>query len=157
MDRLKEKIVSFVSTYRWAIVILAAGILLLIPTNKESVVTEKEQPDDPALSQSLTKILEQMDGVGKAKVLLTEKVSTQIIYQTDNLGERVETVIISDAERNQQGLIQYTNSPIYLGAVVVCQGGDDPNVQLKVIEAVSDLTGLSSDKISVLKMKSLEE
>ena len=42
-------------------------------------------------------------------------------------------------------------SPTYRGALVVCQGGDRADVRLAVIEAVSVLTGLSSDRITVAK------
>ena len=41
--------------------------------------------------------------------------------------------------------------PQFQGALVVCTGGDDPAVQLKLVEAVSALTGLGSDKISICK------
>jgi stage III sporulation protein AG len=41
--------------------------------------------------------------------------------------------------------------PAYQGAVIVCQGADNSAVRLAVSEAVSALTGLSSDKISILK------
>jgi len=40
-----------------------------------------------------------------------------------------------------------------MGAVIVCQGADDPQVRLSIVDAVSKVTGLGSDKISVLKMK----
>jgi len=36
---------------------------------------------------------------------------------------------------------------------VVCQGADDPAVRLAVSQAVSSVTGISTDRISVLKMK----
>lgn len=39
------------------------------------------------------------------------------------------------------------------GAVVVCQGADQPGVRLDVTNAVTAYTGLGSDKISVIKMK----
>ena len=39
------------------------------------------------------------------------------------------------------------------GAVVVCQGADQPYVRLDVTNAVAAYTGLGSDKISVIKMK----
>ena len=34
-------------------------------------------------------------------------------------------------------------------ALVVCPGGGDPAVQLRLLEAVSALTGLGSDRISI--------
>ena len=39
----------------------------------------------------------------------------------------------------------------YRGALVVCQGGDRADVKLAVTEAVSALTGLSSDRVTVAK------
>lgn len=41
--------------------------------------------------------------------------------------------------------------PTYQGAVIVCQGADDPAVCLSVTEAVAVLTGLGSEKITVVK------
>ena len=43
--------------------------------------------------------------------------------------------------------------PVYQGALVVCSGGDDPQVKLALYEAVSALTGLRTDKISICKGK----
>ena len=43
--------------------------------------------------------------------------------------------------------------PVYQGAVVVCQGASDSGVHLAVIEAVSVLTGLGSDRITVVQWK----
>jgi stage III sporulation protein AG len=40
-----------------------------------------------------------------------------------------------------------------MGAIVVCQGGDQPTVRLAILDAVSKVTGLGADKISILKMK----
>ena len=39
------------------------------------------------------------------------------------------------------------------GAVVVCEGGGDASVRLKLMEAVSALTGLGTDKIAICKGK----
>ena len=41
----------------------------------------------------------------------------------------------------------------YTGAVILCQGADSATVRLQIVEAVSVYTGLSSNKIMVLKMK----
>ncbi len=38
------------------------------------------------------------------------------------------------------------------GVVVVCQGAEDPAVQLQILRAVTSYTGFASDKITVLKM-----
>ena len=41
----------------------------------------------------------------------------------------------------------------FAGAIVVCQGADNAEVRLRIVEAVSAYTGLGSNRIMVLKMK----
>lgn len=85
----------------------------------------------------------------------------ETVYQSDpqNVNEETgmvnksTTVIITDANRQEAGLVRQKNPQTYLGAIVVCQGGDDPSVCLAIVQAVSDVTGLGADQISVLKMK----
>lgn len=38
------------------------------------------------------------------------------------------------------------------GVLVVCDGAEDPGVQLQILRAVTAYTGFASDKITVLKM-----
>jgi stage III sporulation protein AG len=105
----------------------------------------------------MEQILSRIQGAGTVKVLLSESRGKKVVYQTDQSGSgdnlRIETVIITDADRRQEGLRQTVLAPSYQGAIVVCQGADRAEVRLAIVEAVSDLTGLGADKISVLKMK----
>ena len=99
--------------------------------------------------------------MGKVRVLLTVSQGERTIYvydedtsdTPDSANSRREAVVITDGSRAQSGLVSQVLPPVYLGAVVVCQGGDLPGVRLAVVEAVSAATGLTADKISVLKMK----
>lgn len=146
--------------YRYLIFILLLGIVLMsMPDFRENGNSEEIQPDvqaskeDP--SQLLSDLLSQIEGAGKVRLLLTEAAGERTIYQTDQTGQelQLDTVIITNADRGQQGMVQQVIPPQYQGAVVVCQGADDPNVKLAIVEAVSNATGLSTDRISVLKMK----
>ena len=79
------------------------------------------------------------------------------MYQTDedsaSSGVRSDTVLLNGPDRSQTGLVRQVNPPTYLGAVIVCQGADSASVRLAIVEAVGSVTGLSTDKITVLKMK----
>lgn len=44
-------------------------------------------------------------------------------------------------------------APTYQGAIVVCQGADDPGVKLALVQAVASVTGLGTDQITVVKMR----
>ena len=67
-------------------------------------------------------------------------------------GNRLVTVTVTDAQRNESGLVRQIVSPKYRGAIIVCGGADDPVVCLAIKDAVSNATGLGTDRISVLKM-----
>ena len=167
MDRiaLQEKINMIWSKYKYVLLVLALGIFfMLLPEPKEEVahsplVTAAPAPE--SVSDRLEEILNQIQGVGKVRVMLTESAGAQTVYQTDRDEERtdtstsvrVETVIVSDQNRVQNGLVKSVTPPTYLGAIVVCQGGDQPSVRLAVSQAVSNVTGLGIDRITVLKMK----
>lgn len=149
--------------YRWAVVVLLAGLVLMaMPSEKEEAPSTAELlRQEAGLQQQLEELLSKLQGAGKVKVLLTTAAGEQIHYQTDeDLSEtteskdrRRETVIITSADRSQTGLIERTDPPVYLGAVVLCQGAESPQVKLAVVDAVATATGLTSDKISVWKMK----
>jgi stage III sporulation protein AG len=156
MDILK-KATQYLSKYRYAALIILAGVVLMLlpgrPSERQVSQTTEHVDQQMDLSQELIAILEQIRGVGKVRVLLTVEEGEKLLYQQDIQGDRTQTVILTDSERSENGLIYQTMPPRYRGAVVVCQGADDPLVQLQVIEAVGKLTGLRSDRISVLRMK----
>lgn len=161
----KETVLSLLRRYRYVILVVAVGfVLMTIPSPKKDTVTEQPQPVAAVGSspqEELAEILAHIHGVGKVRVLLTESAGALTLYEIDEdrtegnetSSIRSETVIVTDDNRTQQGLIRQVIPPVYQGAVVVCQGGDIPSVRLAVVEAVAAVTGLTTDKISVLKMK----
>lgn len=165
MEWLKCSQIGIDSLKKYRIVILAVctGLLLLWIPGKEkqpaAVSQEAVMPQD--LETSLRDILSKVHGAGKVEVLLTEKKGAEILYHTDVEVSRSEntehkqsnTVMAQDSSRAEEGLIRQTNPPVLQGALIVCQGGDDPRVKLAIVEAVTRVTGLPSSCVSVLKMK----
>ena len=154
MDRLN--LVEIIKKYRYAMLVLAVGLILLVlPTGtREETVTEPTLIQEKAdIASELEAILCQIQGAGRVKVMLTPAYGQETIYQTDRNGENYDTVTVTDDARNESGLICQINPPIYMGAIIVCQGGNDPSVRLAIVESVAKVTGLGADRISVLKMK----
>ena len=159
VDRVKE----LIKKYRYVLIVLAVGILfMLFPTKQEEAQPQPtEIPSTEEISwditEALTQILKQVKGAGEVKVLLTVASGQTTVYQYDEEisdgSARHETVIVTDSNRNQSGLIQQINPPVYQGAIIVCQGADNDVVRLHIVEAVARVTGRGTDKISVLKMK----
>lgn len=150
--------------YKYAVLILLLGVVLMtLPPRgdkQERPEEEKTACEERPLEQRLKQILEAMDGVGAVEVLLTLEQGNRSEYQTDfrqnNQPDREETeentVLVSDGHGADSPVIVSWKYPLYRGAVVVCQGADSPTVKLHIVRAVSSATGLSSDKISVIKM-----
>lgn len=155
MDSVLKKAVAFLSANRYVVLVLVIGLLfLLLPASKESEVqTVEETVRTEDIQEQLTEILCAIDGVGKVQVMLTAAAGEQVIYQNDESSTSTDTVIITDADRADQGLVKQVIPPTYLGAIIVCQGADSALVRLNVVDAVSKVTGLSADRIAVLKMK----
>ena len=157
--KVKSDILGFWKKYRLVLLVLLAGLcLMMIPEQKEEpVTTEASQISQVSMEESLAEILSKIKGAGKVEVLLTEYRGKEIIYQTDSQQStdslRQETVILAGSDREEEGLVRQVNPPVYMGALIVCQGGDQPAVKLSIVEAVMDITGLSSNQITVLKMK----
>lgn len=151
--------------YRYVVAVLLVGVfLMMLPHNEQ---TSKELPitidqkKEITLQEELEALLSQLQGAGRVKVLLTESAGVRNIFQmnenteeTETSGSvRKETVIVTNSGRGEEALVQQTLAPVYLGAVILCQGADSATVRLSIIEAVSSATGLATHNISVLKMK----
>ena len=153
MDRIK--VIAWLQKYRYVLLILLVGIgLMLLPAQKEPAQIPEEEPAKKGMEARLEAILSRIEGAGRVAVLLTESGGEEILYQTDGNGG--DTVLITDGQRSEQGLIRTRNPPVYRGAIVVCGGAGSASVRLAIVEAVADVTGLGTDKITVLKMEQEE-
>lgn len=166
MDQLgwPQKITAALKKYRYVLLVLVIGIvLLMIPTGgTEKTAQEPAQTEQTqSLQKELSDILSKVHGAGKVEVILTVSRGETTLYQTDeslsvsgdSSTTKTDTVTVTDAQRNDGGLIKQVNPPVYLGAIVVCEGADSPAVRLSIVDAVAKITGLGADKIAVLKMK----
>ena len=156
---LGQKITKWITKYKYIALILLVGVgLMLIPGKSDGGETQSPTPqirvDTVSVAEELELILSNIQGAGKVQVMLSVKAGEQTVYQTDTpASDRQDTVIITEEDRSQNGLIQQIISPIYRGAIVLCQGADRANVCLAIKDAVAKITGLDASQISVLKMK----
>ena len=148
--------------YKYVLLVVAIGVLLMcIPGKKEETtiqVTEQDATQTIPMEDKLEQVLAQIQGAGRVKVMLTISEGERILYQYDSdmsgsNTERKDTVIITDGNRKEEAVIAQIIPPIYMGAIIVCQGADQAAVKYAIVEAVSKATGLGADKICVLKMK----
>ena len=158
----QKTVFDYLKKYKFMILVLLAGMVLMMwPDAEETTEASVPVTRESSLQESLEEILEKISGAGQVSVLLTQAAGEETVYQTDEntsvqesgSSTQRQTVLISGAGREETGLVKKVKAPTYLGAVVVCQGADNASVRLAVVEAVRSATGLSTDRISVLKMK----
>lgn len=168
MELLKKpvKLFAILKKYRFVILIFFIGIVLMsMPTTDETKKPSINKSETTAYQYSVTdelsQILSQIEGVGDTRVILSTSRGEETIYQTDlnqttednSNRSDIDTVVITNSDRGQQGLVRQIIPASYMGAIVVCEGADDPKVRLSVVDAIAKFTGLGTNKISVLKMK----
>lgn len=163
-----KKLMVALEKYKFVLLVLLAGVLLLLlpmpggdsgKGQEEAAQAGELAFDLDGLEHKLEEALSRVEGAGKVSVVLTVKASTrQVLAQDVTFAQRGEerdegatTVVVSKGSGREEAVPLQQIYPQFQGALVVCSGGDDPLVQLKLVEAVSALTGLGSDKISICK------
>ena len=153
----REGIQAVLRRYQGLLLVLAAGLALLLwPVGSTSEDTQSTEPavweDEQyvqALEQRLSDALSRMDGVGQATVVLTLDEGFRRELAGDERGEERETVVISSGTGHQETVEVQRSAPRLQGALVVCPGGGVAEVRLNIMRAVSALTGLSANQISI--------
>ena len=148
--------------------ILLIGLSTFLPDRAEEpagsgVLETDARAYASELESRLQSILEQMEGVGQARVMVyakSEKVNNDVLEDIRAEDERKtqekqvteQTYILIDGAGGEQPLVTAELEPQVKGVVVVCEGGDRPDVVGKVVDAVKVALDISSTRISVSKL-----
>ncbi len=162
-----EKILAWGKKYKYVVLVLLIGIaLLLYPSDegeeqpRQTVEESSDEEYKQSLQTQLAAMLSRIDGAGAVEVMLTLEYGSRTEYQTDTQTETTDdrssqeqkTVILSEGSAYDKAAVSAVRYPRFQGALVICQGADQPSVRLNIMNAVSALTGLGSDRITVVKM-----
>lgn len=157
--------------YRYAALMAALGaLLLLLPSGGEksaprSAPTAAESFDRLALQGEMERILSSLDGVGRLSLMLTVDGGGEYVLAQDEADSirqsgaesaertrKTETVVLGSGG-SAEIVVTQSVYPRFIGALVVCEGGGSAAVRLRITQAVGALTGLSSDRITVVQGK----
>lgn len=131
----------------------------------------KEEQDN--LENRLENILESINGVGKAKVLIkySESSSVVAVYNEtksesttqENDGssnkdvkqtESKKEVAYTDENGKNTPITEKVIMPVIEGAIITAQGAGNANIKASIVSAVEAVTGLAVHKIQVFEMGS---
>ena len=130
-------------------------------TLKQTETADSLEQYKKKLEQELSELLQKVEGVGKAQVMLTLKASNEKVTLKDNSSKGAdseeETVLIEDSERNSSPYVIQEKEPEIEGVVIVCEGGKDAVTKREITGAVSELFQIESHKIKIMKSKEAKE
>jgi len=143
------------------------GILLILlseisfpASKKETEVTKTDYTSYVnELDDKLNNLISSIDGVGKCKVMITLKSTSESVYakniqnsQSDSSASQNSEYVIYDGKDGDSPILIQENFPEIEGIAIVCSGGDNIAVRERVIQCVSSLFNISSNRISVSKI-----
>lgn len=151
---------------------VAAGILGMLLIGISEWIPER-QPEQAAETEStvsalsaeeyaseletkLETLIQQMEGAGNVRVMVTMAESSRTVYATDtetdgNGSTRSEHLLLADGS-SPPALVETTQLPQVQGVAVLCEGGDNAAVQARITEMVDVLTGAGASHISVERL-----
>ena len=162
-----KRLTGALGKYKYVLLVALVGAALLAwPVGeKEEIAAPGTVGEDlfqvERMEQKLEKALSQVEGAGKVTVVLTLEESAKQVLAQDEEGtwgatetrRETSTVLLGRGSGTQEVVPLQEIGPRYRGALVVAEGGDLPQVRLSLCQAVSALTGLGADKISICKGK----
>lgn len=171
-----KKILSgdFIKSNKKTFICFIAGLLgiLLIFASEAFPGSQKKNKDSDKTYVSysnetedkLADIISKVEGAGKTKVFLTIEESEEYVYAQNISSDRKDKAqqnedkeyVIVDGSGGKSGLLVKTVNPKIRGVAIVCEGGDDPTVQQRIYSCVSASLGISTARISISKMTSME-
>lgn len=167
--RWLKKPLEALGRYKYVLLVAGLGALLLLwPQKPNAAPGTPEIPaagictDVSETEAAMEQILGKISGVGRVDVMLTLQSGGELVLAQDtSLRYSGSSQSPDDYQRTSEtvtdsGGVVVTQEvyPQYRGALVVCEGGGNDAVRLEVVAAVSALTGLGADRITVVKWQS---
>lgn len=124
------------------------------------------------IEKSLNEIVCSIKGAGKSKVLVTLENGTKNVYATEQKTNKealedksngettkkkesddseVKYIKVKDSNGTEQALSVTQIQPTVKGVVIVCDGGDDPAVQERIVNAVTTALNITSKRVCVTR------
>lgn len=176
VNKIKDSLTAIISGDSKKIKIIVAvgliGIVLIFASDllgrdadakKTQSVSKNLSYDDYSqqLEDKLSNLISSIDGVGDCKVMITLENTSESVYATDveikndnsSINQKDEYVFY-DSDSGEAPVLIKEYLPKIQGVTVVCTGGDNTAVKEKIIQCVTSLFNIPTNRVSVSKIKS---
>lgn len=153
-------------------VVLAIGLIGIVLVFASEIIPDKDEQSknnqnteisysnySNELEDELKDVISSIDGVGNCNVMITLSHYEENVYatntQTKNDSESndyKDEYVLYDSDKGEEPVLIMKYLPQVQGVTVVCSGGDDVIVKEKIIEAVTALFNIPSNRVSVSKI-----
>ncbi len=134
---------------------LAGVVLFVLGNNSDEQVqptsVEEAQTLDAyiaALESRVAGMIAKIDGVSSVSVMLQPDGGEEHVYAR-NGSESSSQYVIIDGKNGDEALLVKRMEPKIRGAAVICKGGDDPKLQIKIVNLLCALFALQSNRVYV--------
>jgi stage III sporulation protein AG len=173
-----RKIIIIAGLLGIALIFLSGYLTSGGTSTQQTAVSSQPQPTAQSYEGTLETELQQLvtgiQGVGNARVFVTLEQTAQTVYATeektsgqttqdksDGTTTRNESdsdnetsyILVKNADGSEKALQVTEIQPVVKGVVVVCDGGDSPQVQQNIIDAVTTALHITSVRVCVIKAK----
>lgn len=130
-------------------------------TEEELPVTTYEYAD--MIENKLSELISSIDGAGEAVVMVTvetgeENVFAKEVKSDEDTNENkasssfeYEYVVIKSGSSSENGMLLKVIEPEIRGVAIVCDGGENAKVRENIVNTVSAVLDIKTNKISVCK------
>ena len=155
-----EKIIKHKNLFLPAIAVILAAILFSSSAlSDQSASTQTDKYTTEYSSDELKTYTEQMEeriklflsdikGISKVSVILTIESSSETVYATQ--GNNADYVLIKDSKGNENAIPLTEISAKIRGIAVVCDYGGDERLKMTVIDLLSALFDVGTNRVTVL-------
>lgn len=126
---------------------------------KTENVTDIRDSYEENIEKRLTSIVSSIDGAGRTEVMVTLASGDENVYavkEKSSDGSKEREYIVIDSDKNESGLLLKVIEPEIRGVAIVCEGADSAKIRQEIISSVSAVLGISTNRISIAKIKSAE-
>ncbi len=148
-----SRIIPEVKKYWIVPVLILLGAVMMSRQNlsSDAVPVSATETDSQYIAETENRVAEMLkgvDGVGECRVTITLASSGKKEY----VRQDGEVLVITDKEGNESAVVSRESAPEIAGVTVACKNAGSASVRNDIIESVSTVLGIGSNKICVISM-----
>ena len=153
MNEIMQKIISEVKKYWLIPLMILIGVFMMVQQDRqpEAVSAFSAASDQEFIEKTEMQIrdmLKGIEGAGACHVTITLASGGKKEY----VREEGNVLVVTDKDGNQSPVVARENKPEIAGVTIASKGAGSLSVRLSIIESVSTVLGIGTNKICVVSI-----